>query len=165
MEKNEINKQRKESFWESRVWHEISAAAIIGSFFIGGILAFCGGVGYLGRRLETGSWNIKQQSKIRETRLEKEKREKIDYPIYLNKLFGQNGYADINHDGILSFEEKVIAWQKMGYTNRLYDSARDGPAGDWREGATFPRPTLQELEKAVQSYELNIGEKRNVSFK
>lgn len=82
----------------------------------------------------------KEQDRIN---LEYSRRELRKYQKASDALFGVNGLADKNHDRALSFEEKVDAYRRMGYTNMFY---YDKP---------FPTPSQSQLESAIRSYSTN----------
>jgi len=80
-------------------------------------------------------------------------RAKIERQAYqenYEKIFGSNGYADVDRNGIIDFKEAIDAYKRM--------------KGNILSGNIFPRnpleiagdgPTLSELERAVKSYETN----------
>ena len=72
------------------------------------------------------------------------KREEKIYPERYSQIFGQNDYADTNRDNIIDFLERVGAYRRMGYFQDVLPIAGE---------TKFPKPTLSELEKAVESYE------------
>lgn len=87
-------------------------------------------------------------------RVENERRENVERlkEEYIHKLFGPNGYS--NRDGRpgLSPEEQSDVYKRMGLglfiegqTRFPYDPNRTG------------RPSLQQLERAVKSYEAEIS--------
>ena len=65
-----------------------------------------------------------------------------------NKIFGDNGYADLNHNGKISLVEKIDAYQRMGFNE-----------DELLEERPFPKPNVNQLEKAVQSYEAGKSNK------
>jgi len=57
------------------------------------------------------------------------------------KIFGEDGYADTNKDGVLTFEEKAKAYRKLGYTNFFRD-----------EKDFLGLIPISKLEKAIEEY-------------
>jgi hypothetical protein len=130
-----------------------------------------GGV-YLWNGLETGEWNSRKQIEAKRICLEKKqqicnsKKQELDRFLQLtDKLFGINGYADKNKDGAISFLEQVECWRRMGFTNQVYWETRDRQYAEFTQGGIskvanipglnreFPTPKLENIERAVQSYE------------
>jgi len=52
-------------------------------------------------------------------------------------------YADKDDNGYVSFSEQVDAWKRMGY---------EGPFLESQGASQFPKPELEDLEKAQESY-------------
>ena len=76
--------------------------------------------------------------------------ERQTYQENYEKIFGSNGYADVDRNGIIDFREGLDAYKRM--------------KGNILSGNIFPRsvlaiaedgPSLSELEMAVKSYEAN----------
>lgn len=57
------------------------------------------------------------------------------------RLFGSEGLADTNHNGSIDLPELADAYCRMGLEQSVLNSRR------------FPEPSIEELERAVQSYE------------
>lgn len=60
-----------------------------------------------------------------------------DYNEKEQLLFGDSGLADTNNDGVIDINEKADAFRRMGLENRVQ----------------FPKPTLDDFEIAIRSYE------------
>ncbi len=99
--------------------------------------------------LSTGEFNPFTEN-ARQRMSQKAKIEREVYQENYEKIFGPNGYADIDKNGIIDFKEGLDAYKRM--------------KGDILSGNIFPRnpleiagdgPTLSELERAVRSYETN----------
>jgi len=110
---------------------------------LGGLLLY-GSVFWSTGELNPFTENAKQRMNQRA------KIERQAYQENYEKIFGPNGYADINGDGIIDFREGLNAYKRM--------------KGEFFSGNIFPRsplgiaedgPTSSELEKAVKSYEAN----------
>ena len=112
-----FNPEKEHSFLETigaLIYHGIPAAFLIA---------------YTVQTLETGKLSLNAQYQERQERKE-----------LTEKLFGQNGLADTNHDGKISIEEKARAFGIMGLERQVI----------------FPSPNSEQLSKAVSAYE---GEK------
>jgi len=59
------------------------------------------------------------------------------YDALYNKLFGEDGLADPNHDGQIDIHERVEAFRRMGLEAEI----------------SLPQPKLHDLERAIKSYE------------
>lgn len=69
---------------------------------------------------------------IRPTEIEDEK--------LRNQIFGPEGFADKDKNGVIDFSEVVEAYRRMGFTDTFV------------AGETFPKPRFRELEKAIKYY-------------
>ncbi len=63
--------------------------------------------------------------------------EKLSYQI-----FGKDGFADQDKNGMIDFNEVVDAYRRMGFTDTFV------------AGEPFPKPRFRELEKAIKYYTL-----------
>ncbi len=107
------------------------------------ILAFFGGKQYLKKVDKINTWNpIKQHTILEQRRNEEKQNAKIRYDSAYKKIFGPSGYADANFSTGVSFDEKVSAYRKMDFLDDIFV-----------EGEKFPQPTIEQLEKAIESYE------------
>ncbi len=79
----------------------------------------------------------KEQSEMKQR--EQEYRER--YEGLYNQLLN---LSDRDKNGYVDFAEQVSAWRRMGYFERPFIESK---------GIKFPEPTLENLEKAVKSYQ------------
>jgi len=63
----------------------------------------------------------------------------------VQKIFGNKSYADRNENGSISFAERADAYKRMRY--EMTD------IGEEEAQKMFPRPTRQQLEIAIESYQ------------
>ena len=66
------------------------------------------------------------------------------YPNKYSQIFGPNGYADANRDNIIDFPERIDAYRRMGFFQDVLPIAGE---------TEFPKPNLNQLERAIRSYE------------
>lgn len=96
---------------------------------------------YIGGVSASRDWNpITQGQSVvarREAkRLEAERAQAV-YDVKWNTLFGERGLADRDNDGIISFDEKADAFERMGLGDKI----------------SFPTPNVEDIEKGMKSYE------------
>ena len=92
------------------------------------------GVSYLIGVMATVSLNPLKQVAIDSKRIE-EKDKKY------NMVFGTGGYADVNHDGEISFEEKLDAYEKLGLEGRII----------------FTQLNSKDIDSLIKTYEYKPG--------
>ena len=98
---------------------------------------------YLLLAAESHSLNPTEQIRIKLQQTETRQIERKRYDELYNKLFGVDGYANRDKSRGINFDERVDALRRMGFD------------GVYIEGGTnFPQPTLEKLERAVRSYEV-----------
>ncbi len=100
---------------------------------LGVYLAGTAGALYFSWYTHTGELNPKKQ---------------LEYFQAEKKLFGKEGFADIDNDDSISFDEKKNVYARM--------DLKPYKENNWltkEEETHFPRPTLSQLEKALVSYE------------
>ena len=71
-----------------------------------------------------------------------------DYERLSNKLFGREGYADLNKNGVIEDNESLDALRRMGYENP-----------NLHKSGILLRFSTNELEMAIKSYEAELQEK------
>ena len=89
------------------------------------------GAAYYARYIHTGEFHPKKQQ---------------EYFQAEDKLFGKDGFADVDKDNNVSFDEKKDVYARMAL--KPYKKPH------WltkKEETHFPSPTLSQLEKAVDS--------------
>lgn len=91
----------------------------------------------------TGEYPSRPREVLRATAVKSEDFKR--YNELRDKILGENGLADLNKDGDISLEEQADAWKRMGLDNKTSSRA-----------TIFPRPTLEQLETAVRSYEEDL---------
>ncbi len=69
---------------------------------------------------------------------------RLQYQENHQKIFGLNGYADTNGNKTINFDERVNAYRKMGFFENEVPIAGE---------TEFSKPTSNQLERAVKSYE------------
>jgi len=69
--------------------------------------------------------------------LNRQQIERVEYNKLEDKLFGINGLVDINGDGKIQLTERAGAYERMGINDKSY----------------FVKPTKEELQKGIASYE------------
>ena len=111
------------------------------AYFVGSVFLYSSIVWFTGE-LNPFTQNAKQRM------IQREKIEGQAYQENYEKIFGPNGYADIDKNGIIDFREGLDAYKRM--------------KGNILSGDIFSRghleiaedsPTLSELERAIESYE------------
>ena len=78
-------------------------------------------------------------------RLEQKLYEKKYEKAYVH-LFGERGMADLDKDGIFSLKEQTEVLQRLGYKSLIWEG---------RDNFQFQKPTLNQLEQAIRSYEVS----------
>lgn len=79
---------------------------------------------------------------------ERKQTEADSYQSAHRKVFSPHGLADTNNDGHLSFSEEFEAYRRMGLESKI----------------VFPKPTREQLDKAIVSYE-SFGEENKTPKK
>ncbi len=91
---------------------------------------------YVGHVRQTGSLSIPEQNRIFAGR-------KVDNQRYAEleqSIFGKNGYADVNQDGNIDWQERLNVYENMGLDSLVLLPAR--------------KPTTLELKNAVYLFEV-----------
>jgi len=108
--------------------------ALVGSM----TLAYCGWMFY-----ETGEVNPIKARQVIAQRAEQAEQERANYQKRVSELsdrvFSRYGLADTNKDGRVEFSEIVEAYRRMSLEDQIQ--------------IQLPKPNLEQLEKAVQSYQ------------
>ena len=97
----------------------------------------CAGMYWWDSYKETGEVNPVRQLEVQDEQHQR-------YTDLRNKIFGENGLADLDKDGNMSEFEKANAYERMGvrFTVKLDDPH-----------SPTPEEKIESLEKAIQSFE------------
>lgn len=93
---------------------------------------------------------VNKLNKIERIKMEERLRGLETYCILYGQVFGNNGLADVNADGRISFIEKVDAYERANSLSH------------WSGHISFHEPSIEGLKKAIESYESErsiLGEK------
>jgi hypothetical protein len=125
---------------------------ILGGVFLGYALGY-----YLIQSSISKDWslNFKRKHPIIEENYQKH-RENLDcYELLWKNILGENGYADLNSDSYIDEREKVDAWRRMGLDPVIKEQIlySDTHSSFSEYVYTFSKPTIKDLERAVESYE------------
>ena len=108
--------------------------------------------------LLSGDWslNFKKKWDIYETNNKENIRRRNQYEQLWLDIFGRNGYADLNSDKSIDETEKLDAWKRMGCNLELEVVGMNFGNFEGKDlveyGYKFPKPSLGDLEMAVESY-------------
>ena len=132
-----FKKYLAEQFGKHPMRSALVAVTIIGSALVGGIweATFVPATGY---------WNPTKQIEYLNSETEKTRKEQEEFNNRFNSLYSQfTELADRDNNGYIDFAEQVDAWKRMGQEEPFFES---------RGTSQFSNPTIEGLEKAIDSY-------------
>jgi hypothetical protein len=92
----------------------------------------------------TGYWNPAKQIEYLNSEAERTRKEQEEFNNKFNSLYSQfTELADRDDNGYIDFAEQVDAWKRRG---------QEGPFFESRGASQFANPTIEGLEKAIDSY-------------
>ena len=120
----------------------VSSKALV--HFVYAVIPTIALISYIGGGIQTGEWNLRTQIQANIQRNNERNAEMKKKKDLMKKIFGEEGFADVNRDGKISLNELADAYTRVDLEEEGLDALKL---------MSFYNIPVEQLEKAVESYD------------